>query len=83
MKRDIKSIVLLLATQCMINLGEIEDPITKEKDVKLEKAGIFIDLLEELKLKTEGNLTEEQKEFMMEIVDNLKNIYKKKNKIGY
>lgn len=83
MKRDIKSIVLLLATQCMINLGEIEDPITKEKDVKLEKAEIFIDLLEELKLKTEGNLTEEQKEFMMEIVDNLKNIYKKKNKIGY
>ena len=81
MKRDIKSIVLLLATQCMINLGEIEDPITKEKDVKLEKAEIFIDLLEELKLKTEGNLTEEQKEFMMEIVDNLKNIYKKNNKI--
>ena len=83
MKRDIKSIVLLLATQCMINLGEIEDPITKKRDMKLEKAGIFIDLLEELKLKTEGNLTEEQKEFMMEIVDNLKSIYKKKNKIGY
>jgi len=83
MKRDIKSIVLLLATQCMINLGEIEDPITKRADVKLEKAEIFIDLLEELKLKTEGNLTEEQKEFITEVVNNLKSIYKKKNKIGY
>lgn len=83
MKRDIKSIVLLLATQCMINLGEIEDPITKRADVKLEKAEIFIDLLEELKLKTEGNLTEEQKEFITGVVNNLKSIYKKKNKIGY
>lgn len=83
MKRDIKSIVLLLATQCMINLGEIKDPVTKKIDIKLEKAEIFIDLLEELKLKTEGNLTEEQNKFMMEIVENLKNIYKKKNKIGY
>jgi len=83
MKRDIKSIVLLLATQCMINLGEIEDPITKRADVKLEKAEIFIDLLEELKLKTEGNLTEEQKKFITGVVNNLKSIYKKKNKIGY
>jgi len=83
MKRDIKSIILLLATQCMINLGEIEDPIIKKIDIKLEKAEVFIDLLEELKCKTKGNLSDEENGFIIEIVDNLKKVYKKKSKIGY
>lgn len=80
MRRDIKSLILLLATQCMINLGEIEDPITKKIDIKLKKAEIFIDLLEELKLKTKGNLSDEENGFMIEVVDNLKKVYNKKVK---
>lgn len=83
MKRDIKSIILLLATQCMINLGEIEDPIIKKIDIKLEKAEVFIDLLEELKRKTKGNLSDEENGFIIEVMDNLKKVYKKKSKIGY
>lgn len=80
MKRDIKSIILLLATQCMINLGEVEDPITKKRDIKLEKAEVFIDLLDELKLKTKGNLSDEENGFIKEVVDNLKKVYKKRVK---
>lgn len=83
MKRDIKSIILLLATQCMINLGEIEDPITKKRDIKLEKAEVFIDLLDELELKTKGNLSDEENGFIKEVVDNLKKVYKKKGNIGF
>ncbi len=83
MRRDIKSLILLLATQCMINLGEIEDPITKKADIKLEKAEVFIDLLEELELKTKGNLSDEENGFIIEVVNNLKKLYKKKSKIGY
>jgi hypothetical protein len=83
MKRDIKSIILLLATQCMINLGEIEDPITKKRDIKLEKAEVFIDLLDELELKTKGNLSDEENGFIKEVVDNLKKVYKKKSNIGF
>lgn len=80
MKRDIKSIILLLATQCMINLGEIEDPITKKRDIKLERAEVFIDLLDELELKTKGNLSDEENGFIKEVVDNLKKVYKKRVK---
>ncbi len=80
MKRDIKSIILLLANQCMINLGEVEDPITKKRDIKLEKAEVFIDLLDELKLKTKGNLSDEENGFIKEVVDNLKKVYKKRVK---
>ena len=63
MKRDIKSIIVMLATQGMINLGEIKDPISNETNLNLEGAEIFIELLEELELKTRTNLTDEEENF--------------------
>ena len=51
MKRDIKSIILILATQCMINLGEIQDPVSKDIKSDLDGAELFIELLEELEKK--------------------------------
>ena len=82
MKRDIKSIILILATQCMINLGEIQDPVSKEINYNMEGAVLFIDLLEVLEAKTEGNLSEGEKEFLVGVIDNLKKIYDKKLKSG-
>ena len=82
MKRDIKSIILLLATQCMINLGEVQDPISKEISSNLEGAELFIDLLEELKSKTDGNLTDDEKKFLVGVIENLKKIYNKKQQQG-
>jgi hypothetical protein len=81
-KRDIKSIVLLLATQGMINMGEIQDPITKDLKNNLEGAEVFIELLEELKLKTKGNLTAEETIFFEDILTNIKKVYDKKLKAG-
>lgn len=78
MKRDIKSIIVMLATQGMINLGEIKDPVLDETKLYLEGAEIFIDLLEELELKTRGNLTDEEEKFLTEILSNLKKVYEKK-----
>ncbi len=82
MKRDIKSIVLLLATQGMINLGEIIDPVTQEAKINLEGAEVFIQLLEELDVKTRGNLTQEEDAFLRDVLDNLKKIYDKKLNAG-
>lgn len=82
MKRDIKSIILILATQCMINLGEIQDPVSKEINYNMEGAVLFIELLEVLEAKTEGNLSEGEKEFLVGVIDNLKKIYDKKLKSG-
>ena len=78
MKRDIKSIIVMLATQGMINLGEIKDPISNETNLNLEGAEIFIELLEELELKTRRNLTDEEENFLTEILSNLKKVYEKK-----
>jgi hypothetical protein len=78
MKRDIKSIIVMLATQGMINLGEIKNPISNETKSDLEGAEIFIELLEELKLKTRGNLTDDEENFLTEILSNLKKVYEKK-----
>jgi hypothetical protein len=82
MKRDIKAIVTLLATQSMINLGEIVDPLTKSISLNLPSAKIFIDLVEVLKKKTAGNLSAEEEKFIKDILGNLKKVYKNKVKQG-
>lgn len=82
MNRDIKAIVTLLATQSMINLGEITDPITKDININLASAKLFIDLLEELEKKTRGNLSEDEETFMQDIIKNLEKVYDNKIKKG-
>lgn len=77
MKVDIKSIIMILATQCMINLGEICDPVLKKSNKNLEGAELFIGLLDELKQKTNGNLTEDEVNYLDGIIDNLKKYYKR------
>lgn len=78
MRRDIKSIILLLATQGMINLGEINNPVSDEKTLNLEGAELFIELLEVLGEKTKGNLTPDEDGFLNNIVANIKQVYAKK-----
>lgn len=78
MKRDIKAIILMLATQGMINLGQIPDPMTGQDTVNPEGAKLFIDLLEVLEEKTRGNLSQEEDTFFKEIMANLKLVYVKK-----
>lgn len=78
MNRDIKAIILLLATQAMINLGEIRDPITTEAKFDLEGATVFLELLDVLANKTKGNLTDEEETFLSDIRNNLDQLYNKK-----
>ena len=78
MEADFKSIILLLTTQAMINLGEIDDPLGKAKIPDKKNAMLFISLLEELKKKTEGNLIEKEESFLNEVIKNLTQIFKNK-----
>jgi hypothetical protein len=78
MDRDIKAIILLLATQSMINLGEIRDPLTNESKFDLEGATVFLELLDVLETKTRGNLTEQETTFLADIRHNLDQLYNKK-----
>lgn len=79
-KRDIKSIIVLLATQGMINLGEIQDPISHTTKLDIKGARVFIDLLEVLEKKTKGNLTTEEEGFLTEILSNINKVYENKIK---
>lgn len=81
MEKDIKAIIILLATQAMINLGEIQDPVTHESRNNLEGAAVFIELLDVLETKTRGNLTDQEVTFLAEVRENLDKVYKK-NKRG-
>ena len=77
-KRDIRAIAILLATQGMIHLGEIADPLGGKKAVNIDGARFFVDLLAELKLKTQGNLLAEEAAFISETLENLQKIIAKK-----
>jgi hypothetical protein len=52
------------ATQAMIELGEIKNPITDQKERAPERAKFTIDMLQLLRDKTSGNLTPEEQRFI-------------------
>lgn len=78
MDRDIKAIILLLATQAMINLGEIRDPLTNQSKFDLQGATVFLELLDTLETKTKGNLSGEEEVFLADIRRNLDQVYNNK-----
>jgi hypothetical protein len=77
-KRDIRAIVILLATQGLIHLGEIADPIRGQKAVHIAGARFFAELLAELKRKTQGNLLADEAAFLDETLENLQNVIARK-----
>jgi hypothetical protein len=79
-KRDIRAIAILLATQAMIHLGEIADPLHGHKAIHIEGARFYIDLLAELQSKTLGNLQQEDAAFIGDTLANLLSIIGKKDK---
>lgn len=52
------------ATQALMELGEIPNPITKRSEFAAERAKFTIDLLEVVKEKTRGNLDDEDERFL-------------------
>jgi len=58
---NFQSIIGGIGIQAAIALGQVENPATGEQEKDLEQAKHFIDSLKVLEEKTEGNLTEEEK----------------------
>jgi hypothetical protein len=77
-KRDIRAIAVLLATQGMIRLGEIPDPLKGQAALDAEGARFFIDLLQELRHKTENNLQPDEEAFLGDMLENLRQLFAKK-----
>ena len=73
---DFGSLLLPFYTQAMVKLGQIPNPVTKNKDkVNIELAKRLIDLLDLLRDKTKGNLDEQEKKVLDDALSQLKNIY--------
>ncbi|UCF89000.1 MAG: DUF1844 domain-containing protein [bacterium] len=59
-KVDFSTFIFSLFSSALIQLGDMADPITGAMDPNLTSAKQTIDIIDILRLKTQGNLTEEE-----------------------
>jgi hypothetical protein len=64
-----------LATQAMIALGQIPNPLTGKASVRLNQAKHYIDTLAMLEEKTAGNRTDDESAMMTELLHQLRLAY--------
>lgn len=64
-----------LATQTLVALGQIENPITKTTEKNLAQARYTIDTLGMIEEKTRGNLTEEERKYLEGVLYDLRMSY--------
>ncbi len=60
--------ILSLSTSALVHLGELPDPTTNKKEVNLQLAKQTISIIEMLKEKTKGNLTEEEEKLINNVL---------------
>ena len=75
-----KLFISSLATQTLINLGEMENPLTKKRGLALDQAKFTLDTLQIIKDKTEGNLTDDETKYLDTLIYDLRMRYVEKAK---
>lgn len=75
---DFSSFILTLSTSALMHLGEVADPTTGEATKNVPMAKHAIDLIEILKEKTEGNLTDSESALIENVLHELRMVYVKK-----
>ncbi len=61
----------------LMSMGKLENPVSKKSEMNVEYAKFAIDTLDMLHLKTKGNLTGYEEEYMNETIKELKLMYAK------
>ena len=69
---DLSSFLLSMHAQTLVNLGEINNPITGESKADLDAARQGIDIIIMLKEKTKGNLNDNEKALLDNILYDLR-----------
>lgn len=64
-------LIFILVNQALLQLGDIENPITGYKNVDLVGAKFSIDMIQVLAEKTRGNLTPEEESRLAEVLYDL------------
>jgi hypothetical protein len=69
---DFPTFILSLSSSVLMNLGVVENPVTKEKESEPASAKQTIDLIALLKDKTKGNLTDEEDKLIEDVLYELR-----------
>jgi hypothetical protein len=69
---ELRTFLLSLASNAMLQLGAIPDPETNESTINLPLARQSIDILSMLRDKTTGNLTDEEEELFENLLYDLR-----------
>ena len=77
---NFSSFLLSLSSSVLFHLGEIEDPQSGEKKKDLVLAKQSIDIINILKEKTKGNLTQEEENLLEQLLYDLRMRFVKANK---
>jgi hypothetical protein len=77
---DFSTYLASMSAQVLIALGQIENPLTKKKEIDLPQGRYIIDLLALLKEKTKGNLTKEEESNFQNLLSSLQLLYVKVSK---
>jgi len=65
-------LVTTLATQAMVAMGLVPNPLTQKAELRLDQARHFIDMLQVLQEKTEGNRTPEESQILDGVLHELR-----------
>jgi hypothetical protein len=68
-------LVTSLATEVLVALGQVPNPMTKKADLQPEQAKYLIDTLEVLQQKSKGNLTPGEQQLIDSILHQMRMLY--------
>ncbi|MFL3008100.1 MAG: DUF1844 domain-containing protein [Candidatus Neomarinimicrobiota bacterium] len=74
-KDDVKLFMYLVNTfqsSAKIAMGEMKNPVTDKIETNMDQATYYIELLEMVQLKTEGNLSEYEDQMLINVISELK-----------
>ena len=66
------NLILTFHSTAMQSMGKLKNPVTDKVERDLGQAELSIDMLDMLKKKTDGNLSEEESEFIVRTLNELK-----------
>lgn len=72
---DFSSLVISLATQALVMMGEVPNPESRSVNINLDAAKQTIDILALLEEKTKGNLNADEVRLLAEVMTNLRLAY--------
>ena len=76
------SLIYMFQMQTMVQMGKLANPMTQKIEQEMEAAQVTIDMLDMLKEKTKGNLSEEESKFLEQSLADLKlNFVEEKSKL--